>query len=339
MGLCPWLSVEGDRTDEYEHCTDIGKEFIPGVEVGDLKERMQRDGYFVLSPNWGVDIEALRLGVEALAAGGWQASFVSMYDEAWMLPFLLRGVVEATTGGTKLFNCDWLGYHVAPPSESGMPPHRDFPRCPPSSWVDEEQTLPKVVTCWVALSDVDPSNSCLYMLPASKDPLYRSDRCEEAPSVFTTNTSFQDIVALPMKQGDVVCFSHRVFHWGSASTPLAKAPRVALAFGLSEPGFKAPYLEGAVPFPPAPLRAALAAAQMVIYNKRHDGPWPLSNDEQADFSVLAELLEIVRMHEDFFDPTYLSTILASPVIPTLEAFTRNRDRRSLGSHGFHAVEL
>eukprot|EP00756_Hemistasia_phaeocysticola_P045585 Hpha_TRINITY_DN19337_c0_g1::TRINITY_DN19337_c0_g1_i1::g.81104::m.81104 len=320
-------------------CCDPPEDFpepleLPDERVEELRGRLQRDGFFVVEPeelNLGAccDVKALRDGVEELRGQGWQATFATMYDGPWMIARHISKLLEnATGGGCRLLNSDWLGYHVLPPDEAGMPPHRDFEHCPRSSWADEERTLPRVVTVWVALSDCGPENSCLYFLPARCDPGYRREEGgvgEAATKVFQTNEMFQDIACCPLKSGSCVVFTHRVFHWGSSSTPLAKEPRVALAFGFSDPKFKAPYIGAEnYPLPPLSLRLALNAGQMLIYNKRHEGPWPLTSSLTRDMATLSELWEALDERLEQLDGTYARTVLSSPVIAAIDSFRAQR---------------
>ena len=300
---------------------DLDPFIVSEAEQLRLRDSLARDGYVVYRPQWEDDvISALRKGVHALDAKGWQASFASVYDEAWMVAYLLQDVVSAATGGKKIFNHDWLGYLVES-GEAGMPPHRDFPRCPEDSWHDSAKTLPKMATVWLALSDATPENSCLYFLPANKDEKYRSNDCESAHHLFTNPEMFQDIVAVPLKAGEVLIFSHRVYHWGSAVTPNAVEPRVALAMGFSDPDYKAPHLRGEVgvanDFPPLSHRVALCAAQMLIYNKRHAGPWPLTHSIQADMATLLTLRNVFQAEEGAVQDEYCATVRKSPIIPHL----------------------
>eukprot|EP01062_Namystynia_karyoxenos_P047886 TRINITY_DN36295_c0_g1_i1.p1 TRINITY_DN36295_c0_g1~~TRINITY_DN36295_c0_g1_i1.p1 ORF type:complete len:382 (+),score=102.83 TRINITY_DN36295_c0_g1_i1:94-1239(+) len=300
---------------------------LPPARIAELQGLLQRDGYFVLREDElqlgrCCSAAAMRDGVESLRERGWQATFLTMYDEPWLAARHLSRVVSATAGGPNELNADWLGYHVMPPQEAGMPPHRDFEHCPADSWHDEARSLPRIVTVWIALSDCGPENSCLYFLPARCDPGYRREGGgvgEGATEVFRTNESFQDIVCCPLRSGECVVFSHRVFHWGSASTPHAREPRVAIAFGCSDRRFKRPYIDPRhLPLPPLPLRLALNAAQMLIYNKRHDGPWPLTSDLGRDLDTLQTLFDVFRLQLGEFDETYARTVFASPVLPALQ---------------------
>ena len=79
--------------------------------------------------------------------------------------------------------------------------------------------------------------------------------------------AWQSILALPASPGTLLCFTHRLLHWGSRAQPGA-APRLAISFALADPTFEVPYFADPathLPFPPLPLRVALRAAQVLVY--------------------------------------------------------------------------
>ena len=170
--LCPWLTVSVDVEEEPSDSPLEQSE----SEINNRMNQMKRDGFFVLkSDETNIPrntIELLRRGVSQIVSHGWQATFITVYDEAWIVAKALEPIISSATGGYKIFNHDWLAYHVDA-SESGMPPHRDFPKCSPESWHDDNMMFPKVATAWIALSDVTSAHSHLYFLPACKDHLYR----------------------------------------------------------------------------------------------------------------------------------------------------------------------
>lgn len=140
--------------------------------------------------------------------------------------------------------------------------------------------MPRYLTCWVALTDASPTTSCMYVLPAHADPGYGEEEAaggeaavaEEAAAGLGLGvvlaSRHQHIRALPVGQGAVLGWSHRLLHWGSASPPDAPARRQALSFALATPSFEPPALqlpEGTVA-PPLPSRLALIAFTLVGYS-------------------------------------------------------------------------
>ena len=102
-----------------------------------------------------------------------------MYDEAWSLIANISDMMRRTSGGN-VCNFDVLAWHIDPrKDESGFSPHRD--RQPEDvSQTFRKDGSAKYTTCWIALTDATPENSCLYMLPRFCDPGYiEGDDMEE----------------------------------------------------------------------------------------------------------------------------------------------------------------
>ena len=132
---------------------------------------------------------------------------------------------------------------------------------------------------------------------------------------------FQHIKSVPLDAGDVAVFSHRVYHWGSSSSPDVDNPRIALAMGFSDDSFKQPcipWCSSMFSIIPLDCRLSLISGQLIIYNKRHDGgPWPLSDDSENDFQFIAFLLSLVKKNLLAIDETYARTVFNSPVLKSI----------------------
>eukprot|EP00854_Cymbomonas_tetramitiformis_P013619 gene13619-16100_t len=106
--------------------------------------------------------------------------------------------------------------------------------------------LPKYCTCWIALSEAQPDNGCLYVVPAWADPGYREG---DALSLSGPEAVPADKV-LP-RLSSLMCqrvLDRRVHaHMGEGGEPS---------------------LQAALPFPTIELRLTLAAAQMMSYGGR-----------------------------------------------------------------------
>jgi hypothetical protein len=215
------------------------------------RERMSRDGYFSLPPSataWAAtDLEALARAVARLEELGWPPSFLLMYDEAWALVHHLKEVIFLTSGNTLLH--DFSVFHVSGKGGSGggggggnaresvpgatttagggaaagWPPHRDRGADAAANRFRSDGS-PEYCTAWVALTAASPTNSCLYVVPKAHDAGYHGGDGSRNPlsSIFNTAGAFQHIRALPCGAGEVVVFSHRLLHWGSAADELAR---------------------------------------------------------------------------------------------------------------------
>ncbi|KIY95751.1 hypothetical protein MNEG_12210 [Monoraphidium neglectum] len=157
-------------------------------------------------------VSGLARGVQGLLRAGWPASMIVMYDEAWLL-------IE----------------HLSKPDDAAATFRADGSAM--------------YTTAWVALTDAEPGNSCLYVVPSYADPGYREGDPEEedAPDPLTraldTKESYQHIRALPCPAGAAVLFTHRIIHWGSRGRPGHPTPRISLSFGCADDAYEAPYFD------------------------------------------------------------------------------------------------
>ena len=157
-------------------------------------------------------------------------------------------------------------------------PHRDRqPETVASSFHDDGQA--KYMTMWMALTDANPENSCLYVIPRPFDPGYIDgdvDDDDNDDTVFSerernkkesigvnngiqitkeskdplsralrSKDDYQNIRAIPRRVGESALFTHRIIHWGSRGNPnchLDTPPRIAISVVCSDPKFEKPYL-------------------------------------------------------------------------------------------------
>ena len=123
------------------------------------------------------------------------------------------------------------------------------------------------------------------------------------------------IVAQPCAQGDALCFSHRLLHWGGVCDASAGVARVALSFALADPAFERAAFDAAhLPFPPHGLRLGLLAGQAIVYAQQA----PLSKGELA---LNNRVFASQRAH---FDAEYADKVLSTA--QTLKFMERNGRR-------------
>ena len=216
------------------------------------------------------EVSALHIEFERRAV----AESVRCGDEAWELAAAVSPICIGASGNSPCG--DWFSFLVSHGEHVFAGPHRDKPMAGlPSFRVDG---APKYCTAWIPLSNATPENSCLYFLPASRDPGYlvEGDALREA---LPSPASFGNIVAQPCSAGSLLVFSHRLLHWGSTAEPHAP-PRIAMSFAVADATFEdGPYFDAArfLPFPPLALRVALRAGQAIAY----DAQSPLSRAQLA----------------------------------------------------------
>ena len=106
--------------------------------------------------------------------------------------------------------------------------------------------MAKYTTCWVALTDAMPDNSCLYVIPSKFDPGYKNgdkDDVDPMAAALPNKEAYQHIRALPTQAGGALLFTHRIIHWGSSGRKEAEnPPRLSLSIGFSDYSYEKPYL-------------------------------------------------------------------------------------------------
>eukprot|EP01103_Thecamoeba_quadrilineata_P008293 TRINITY_DN1805_c0_g1_i2.p1 TRINITY_DN1805_c0_g1~~TRINITY_DN1805_c0_g1_i2.p1 ORF type:complete len:192 (-),score=24.31 TRINITY_DN1805_c0_g1_i2:966-1541(-) len=123
LKLCPQLHICDQNTLQTRN------KFTLSPENGaKLKSRLDKDGYFLLPSSllpWGDPDAQLNLAraVIQLKQNGWSPSFISIFDEAWILCHQLSEIVYQTTGNK--LNMDLLTFYVDPSQGAGFSPHRD----------------------------------------------------------------------------------------------------------------------------------------------------------------------------------------------------------------------
>lgn len=194
-----------------------------------------------------------------------------------------------------------MAWHVDPAAgQTGFSPHRDRQ---PEDWVprglpksvrktfhtqNDGTLLAKYTTCWLAVSEASPDNSCLNFLPQQYDPGYLAgDVLDEDPMLRAFGAgkeTFQHIRSVPLPPGGCAFHTHRIIHWGSAAKPRPQSnsspsPRLAMSCAFSASDFEPPYLtspggagdksqSGRALISKLDLRLALAGAQVLNYGDR-----------------------------------------------------------------------
>lgn len=197
---------------------------LSATDLEALCFNLRRDGYFqldaVMPP---LEMIYLSACIERLWAEGIPPLFVFVYDECWRCFERLHDVLQASLGETYQQTANFWGWYIHPSSkQSGWSIHRD-----------REDVLlpdgsPQRVTVWISISDATPLNSCMYLIPAYLDPVIREHRDQVIPNRVQIE-HLEDIRALPVPAGSVLCWSDVVAHWGSRSSDQALYPRISIA--------------------------------------------------------------------------------------------------------------
>ena len=281
--LCPFMSCDEVQVD-VQGC--IASRL--GTEASDqMKER----GYFQIRPTqFELEtrrkdlIDLLAQAVMKLMQNGWPPIFALMFNEAWELTRIVDAFIGgASMGGESKHVGDFyvfavlnkadlvkLGTNAFDSCYKPGPPHRDRPTAGPSSFT--ASLMPHYTSAWVALTDANTSNSCLYCVPKADDTGYFSPGDATDP-----NLRIDACVAQPLRAGGMLAFSHRLLHWGSALQQWAieeenppKLPRIAFTTAFAHSSFEEPYfchrrfpLDGTTPLD---LRLGLVAGQQIQYS-------------------------------------------------------------------------
>jgi hypothetical protein len=298
------------------------------AEVGAARTRITEDGYTQLGSNLICDKRLCTLvgeGIKTLVAHGWPASFIFLYDEAWIMTWRMAEFMRSVTGNE--ISHDMLAWHVNPDSEeTGFSPHRD--RQPEvASKTFREDGMAMYTTCWMPLVDATTDNSCLYMIPSKFDPGYIEGDIEEKDPLsraLPTKEAYQNIRGLPTEASGALIFTHRIIHWGSSGRPGSGNPRISLSIGFSDYQYEKPYLkdqrkvEEGAPLPDFTSRLALICAQMISYYQRFD----------FSGAKLAMFYEVLMMHKHLYDKDYLANTLKEHAGALKEALNKEKPLES-----------
>ena len=134
--------------------------------------------------------------------------FIFIYDEAWILFMRLHNIISAIVGSDYQRLPDFWSWRIDPAiSDSGWGLHRDksveFLR---DRLIDPDSGLPRSLTVWIALTDANPMNSCMHVLPADRDPCYET-MCDIKNHSWSLSELFQNFRALPVTTGSVLMWN------------------------------------------------------------------------------------------------------------------------------------
>jgi hypothetical protein len=242
-----WLDLCPEMTSSDEPFVPTpARPTIPKDLAVQCEEMIALDGYF-LTPPIVQSEDAAKVGraISRLAAEGYPTGFVAVFDEFWRLFYGLESLLRPVLGDDYLMVPDGLWAFFVPPGDPGLSgwsslgPHRDSIG-PDAHLVTSGR--PGLVNIWIALTDANPLNSCLYVLPASIDDDYLDRMAVSSGAV-----SLQDIRALPVEAGSVLGWTSHLLHWGGRSSPTATMPRMSVALYLQRRDVK-PYASDTISF-------------------------------------------------------------------------------------------
>jgi hypothetical protein len=200
---------------DYLHCDPL---YFSNATLDEVKERMKHEGYLSIDPvNWGMDIEQLASGVKKLYNNNINPIYVTIYDEYWLLFQKLHSLISSIIGNYKHRLRIWVWYIDPTKEQHGFSIHREY------QLVDTIGELPKSISLWIPLTDATTLNSCMFVVPANRDPKYLKQTAKEY------TFKYEDIRALPIKAGGILGWNHSILHWGSRSSNRSNQPRISIS--------------------------------------------------------------------------------------------------------------
>lgn len=215
--------------------------------------QLDRDGYLATSPVvTDARMAPIRQAMDTLAARGIPAGFVAVYDEYYALFEGLEPLFAPILGERYLWVAHGFWAFRVPPGDQAInslwapaSPHRDSLGPDPRILAGER---PGIMTVWIALTDVTPADSCIYVVPAAADRAFRTAERDVHPGQF----ELQDIRAVPAQAGSVLAWSTHLAHWGSRGSAASTRTRMSATMYFQRadvPAFDASVFDPSGPVP------------------------------------------------------------------------------------------
>ena len=195
--------------------------------------QLRKDGYCFLPALIDPEkIDRMRGCIEGLIEKKIPPVFSFVYDLFWELILELDPVLRAFLQGEYLIiPSAWSWYVDSNRPKSYFPPHRDVVD---EDFIDDDG-MPTLFSLWIPLTDVTTQNSCIYLLPASRDPDYPDGAINwflKEQQDGRKPWQVEDLVnirALPAAKGSFMGWNGGVLHWASKPSPEAP-PRISIGY-------------------------------------------------------------------------------------------------------------
>ena len=230
------------------------------------QKKMSLDGYFhepSALKQYQAEMVALADLVKELNTYDLPPVLIFYTDFSWIIFQSLNDLFAETLGDNFMFLPDFWAWHVDPKKgQAGWKPHRDRPQ----NALFEDGSI-KSVTCWLPLTEANPLNGCMYIVPKQHDLSYNI----KGASQINIKNGLPSIRALPGKACDVFIWCQEVLHWGAQSSEFSEMPRISMA--LEVQSARAEPLNSPLVNPeellPENLRLNLIGKQMLQYRHMH----------------------------------------------------------------------
>jgi hypothetical protein len=200
----------------------------PPADALAWRDQLHAEGFAITRPLIEeARMAPLRRAIELLAERRIPTVFACLYDEYYQLFEGLGQVFGPIVGpGYRWVAHGLWAFHV-PPGDRGLTgltsasPHRDSMGPDPRILAGG---LPGVLTLWLALTDVTPETSCIYVVPRGSDPDFLTSERDVDPA----RIKLTSIRALPVAAGGFLAWSTHLAHWGSEASASANGPRISI---------------------------------------------------------------------------------------------------------------
>ena len=231
-----WRELNPDLTISDEPFADrLAPHAVSAADASRFTGRVRDEGYSLIGPIVpAAAVARLRRGIERVVEAGYPPFFVAVYDEFFQIFDGLQALLSPLLGDDYLMVPDGLSAFYAESGDRGRykrslfgpsPPHRD-------SLGPDPQVVagvgPSILNVWIPLTDATLDRSCIYLLPADRDPAYRTD----ARAVEPSRSALQHVRACPAAAGSVMAWTTHLVHWGSLGGEEGAGPRLSVAMYL-----------------------------------------------------------------------------------------------------------
>lgn len=235
---CHKFSIE----DSYS----VGKEELDSYTLRLREEGYCQTGQFIPTAM----TKEMKECIENVKKAGFPPVFALVYDVFWQAFACFNSTLSGILGGNWLLIPNFWFYYIDNTDESkGFEPHTDSSDPFINDYLSKARLnlfdpdgIPQIITIWVAVTDANPINSCIYIVPINRDPGYadvtrhlfpikRDIKGVDTNGDFQREMKFdlQDVRAIPIQAGTLSCWNPYVIHWGSRSSKFAQQPRISIA--------------------------------------------------------------------------------------------------------------
>ena len=217
--MCPDLTVSNNAHEYVMDPYAIDEANIT-QSMGQLKD----EGFFTLKKVLDIsEVAPLLNAIKTIKDQGIPPIFSFLFDEYWAVVMRLSSVFKPIFGEEYWILPDFWAFYVTKGIKNrGWWLHRDLVLP-----VTQPDGMPKALTFWVALTEANPDNSCMYVLPKCFDKNFNHD-------LNKVDVDVEHVRAVPAKAGDILFWNPNIIHWGSHSSDYATNDRVSFAFYLQK---------------------------------------------------------------------------------------------------------